>query len=88
MKNRLILSILIIILLASCTKIVELPVSQSTDEVITPPTQIVTENPTATPIPGGVKINEIQGKAHRSPLEGETVENVFGIVTAKRGDGF
>lgn len=88
MKNRLILSILIIILLASCTKIVELPVSQSTDEVIIPPTQIVTENPTATPIPGGVKINEIQGKAHRSPLEGETVENVFGIVTAKRGDGF
>jgi predicted extracellular nuclease len=34
------------------------------------------------------RINEIQGAAHRSPLEGETVSGVAGIVTAKLGNGF
>lgn len=47
-----------------------------------------TPTPQETPIPQGVKINQIQGAAHRSPLDGKTVENVYGIVTAKRGDGF
>jgi len=47
-----------------------------------------TPTPQGTPIPQGVKINQIQGAAHRSPLDGKTVENVYGIVTAKRGDGF
>ncbi|MGH3039221.1 MAG: Ig-like domain-containing protein [Gaiellaceae bacterium] len=33
-------------------------------------------------------INEIQGAAHRSPLEGQAVSDVPGIVTAKVSNGF
>jgi predicted extracellular nuclease len=39
-------------------------------------------------IPKGNLISEIQGAGHRSPFVSMTVTNVFGIVTAKRGDGF
>ena len=34
------------------------------------------------------RIHEIQGAAHRSPLAGETVSGVAGIVTAKLDNGF
>ena len=34
------------------------------------------------------RIHEIQGAAHRSPLEGQLVGTVPGIVTAKRSNGF
>jgi predicted extracellular nuclease len=34
------------------------------------------------------RIHDIQGAAHRSPLEGETVSGVAGIVTAKASNGF
>ncbi|MGH2995249.1 MAG: Ig-like domain-containing protein, partial [Gaiellaceae bacterium] len=34
------------------------------------------------------RIYDIQGAAHRSPLEGETVSGVAGIVTAKASNGF
>jgi predicted extracellular nuclease len=41
------------------------------------------------PPPPPVKtINEIQGSAHRSPLEGLAVADVHGVVTAKRNNGF
>jgi uncharacterized protein len=41
------------------------------------------------PPPPPVKtINEIQGAAHRSPLEGLAVSDVHGIVSAKRNNGF
>ena len=41
------------------------------------------------PPPPPVKtINEIQGSAHRSPLDGLAVADVHGIVTAKRNNGF
>jgi predicted extracellular nuclease len=41
------------------------------------------------PPPPPVKtINEIQGAAHRSPLEGLAVADVHGVVTAKRNNGF
>ncbi|HEX2499655.1 MAG TPA: lamin tail domain-containing protein [Actinomycetes bacterium] len=41
------------------------------------------------PPPPPVKtINEIQGAAHRSPLDGLAVADVHGIVTAKRNNGF
>ena len=33
-------------------------------------------------------IHDIQGAAHLSPLSGQTVSNVLGIVTAKRSNGF
>jgi uncharacterized protein len=42
-------------------------------------------SPTATPVPA--RIHDIQGAAHRSPLEGTTVANVFGIVTFKHQTG-
>ena len=41
------------------------------------------------PPPPPVKtINEIQGAAHRSPLEGAAVADVHGVVTAERNNGF
>jgi uncharacterized protein len=41
------------------------------------------------PPPPPVKtINEIQGSAHRSPLEGLAIADVHGVVTAKRNNGF
>ena len=36
---------------------------------------------------GAVRIHDIQGAAHRSPLEGTPVSNVFGIVTFKHQAG-
>lgn len=35
-----------------------------------------------------LRISDIQGAAHRSPLEGQTVANVPGIVTVVRSNGF
>ena len=41
------------------------------------------------PPPPPIKtINEIQGSAHRSPLDGLAVADVHGIVTAERNNGF
>jgi predicted extracellular nuclease len=34
------------------------------------------------------KIHDLQGAAHRSPLEGKAVQNVTGVVTAKSTNGF
>lgn len=34
------------------------------------------------------RVSDIQGAAHRSPLEGKTVSNIAGIVTAIRSNGF
>lgn len=39
-------------------------------------------------VPPPVKISEIQGAAHISPLVGQTVNNVAGIVTVVRSNGF
>ncbi len=44
--------------------------------------------PVPTPPEAGVSIAEIQGAGHTSPYENLTVENVHGIVTMTRGDGF
>jgi predicted extracellular nuclease len=38
--------------------------------------------------PGPVRIHDIQGSAHLSPLAGSTVENVPGVVTAVTSSGF
>jgi hypothetical protein len=40
------------------------------------------------PIPGPLKIRDIQGTAHLSPHAGQTVTNVPGVVTALRSNGF
>ena len=44
--------------------------------------------PTLTPIPPTTHIHTIQGASHVSPLSFKIVENVPGIVTAKRATGF
>lgn len=56
-------------------------------------TPAVSPNPTlpvaASPaVDGLTAINQIQGITHRSPLEGETVAKVSGVVTAVDGEGF
>ncbi|PPS39837.1 endonuclease/exonuclease/phosphatase family protein [Chroococcidiopsis sp. TS-821] len=38
--------------------------------------------------PGNIRIFDIQGTSHRSPLAGQQVTNVPGIVTAVRNNGF
>ena len=52
------------------------------------PTATPETGPTWTPSPSGTRIRDLQGAAHRSPLEGERVEKVPGIVTAVTGNGF
>lgn len=47
---------------------------------------LTTPEPTA--IQPGPAIHEIQGSKHLSPMMGRKVENVEGVVTAFRGDGF
>ncbi len=47
-------------------------------------TVTIADNDTAPP----VRIREIQGAAHISPLNGQAVNNVAGIVTALRSNGF
>lgn len=39
-------------------------------------------------VDGVTAINQIQGITHRSPLDGETIAKVSGVVTAVDGDGF
>jgi predicted extracellular nuclease len=41
-----------------------------------------------TPVAGVVRIHDIQGSGHRSPLLGQTVTEAPGVVTALRGNGF
>ncbi|HEY3078972.1 MAG TPA: hypothetical protein VGM69_03605 [Chloroflexota bacterium] len=40
------------------------------------------------PTPAPVRIHDIQGAAHRSPIEGQNVGEVPGVVTALRSNGF
>ncbi|MGE3913291.1 MAG: endonuclease/exonuclease/phosphatase family protein, partial [Chloroflexota bacterium] len=60
--------------------------------VVTPsitPTSTVTLVPTVTNTPGpATRIREIQGAAHISPLVGQAVTSVPGIVTALKNNGF
>jgi predicted extracellular nuclease len=37
---------------------------------------------------GGTRIHDIQGAAHLSPMDGESVSDVAGVVTAASGSGF
>jgi len=56
------------------------------------PTPTMTPTPEVTPSPtpevGALRIRDIQGASHISPLKGQQVSNVPGIVTATRGNGF
>lgn len=40
------------------------------------------------PVVAGLRIRDIQGRAHRSPYEGQSVTGVEGIVTLVRSNGF
>ena len=89
-KATLLLVILVLLLSGCKTK----PQTE-TPGLTTSPTEVVTTEMPAKmtvreelKVPEGDLISEIQGVGHRSPLVSKTVSNVFGIVTAKRGDGF
>jgi uncharacterized protein len=47
---------------------------------------VLTSTPTEPPV--DAKIHDIQGAAHRSPLNGKPVQGVTGVVTAKTTNGF
>ena len=51
------------------------------------PTPTPTPTPSATPTPGPLRIHDIQGTTWVSPLNGDSVSNVPGIVTALRTSG-
>ncbi len=40
------------------------------------------------PVPGPLRIHDLQGRAHLSPFEGRAVESVPGVVTAVQAGGF
>lgn len=78
-KKLFLFDILVIFLLTSC--------QFSSKTVISDITKTVT--PTLFfESAGGIKISQIQGRQHRSPLDGQTVHEVHGIATAIKGDGF
>ena len=47
-----------------------------------------TPTPTPIPTPSSARIHDIQGAAHRSPMEGNAVSSVPGVVTALSSTGF
>lgn len=53
-----------------------------------PQTATCTVSVNVAPPANGARIHDIQGAAHISPLNGQSVSNVPGIVTAVRGNGF
>lgn len=82
---------ILMVLLSSCQKetpviITDEPISlTATPAEVTITLQNIRE---VLQVPDGITISEIQGAGHRSPFVSKVVNNVFGIVTAKRGDGF
>ena len=76
MKRTLIV-LCLLLLCASCLP--KTPVAAPTA------TQIVPSSPTNY---GSTPISQIQGITHRSPLEGNTIAKVTGVVTAVDGEGF
>jgi predicted extracellular nuclease/plastocyanin/subtilisin-like proprotein convertase family protein len=68
------------------------PTGTATNTVVVTPSATNTPGgPTATPTATfgvGIRIREIQGATHRSPYEGQIVNNVPGIVTARGTNGF
>lgn len=51
-------------------------------------TATILDNDPSPPPQVGTRIYQIQGAQHRSPMVGQTVTNVPGIVTARAGNGF
>ena len=75
--KRTLISFCLLLLCASC--VAQTPVAS--------PTATLSSITLPTP-DGGTAINQIQGLTHRSPLEGETIEKVSGVVTVVDGEGF
>jgi len=79
-RSRFLLTCCLILTLAGCNfDHIQTPKQIKTEEHA-PETKIETAQRTL--------ISQIQGAQHRSPLEGQTVTNVYGIVTAITGSGF
>ncbi|MFZ1218681.1 MAG: lamin tail domain-containing protein, partial [Chthoniobacterales bacterium] len=70
--------------LQPCSGATPTPTVSPTPTATTTPTP----SPTATATPGAVRIHDIQGAAHLSPMAGQAVANVPGIVTATFSNGF
>ena len=91
-KSVTLIFLIFIILMTSCQT--KAPVTLTAEPVkptMVEPTEIVITMDNIREllhVPDGNTISEIQGAGHRSPMLSKTVNNVFGIVTAKRGDGF
>src|SRR5215475_3077459 len=63
--------------------------NNSADFVVgTPNPQNSGAEPPPPPTPGEFRIHDLQGAAHISPMLGQHVDGVPGVVTAKRNNGF
>lgn len=51
-------------------------------------TELSTATTVGLPPAGGISIHDIQGNGHISPINGQVVKDVKGVVTAIRSDGF
>lgn len=89
MSKTLVIFCLLLLAISGCVK---QNTPQVTEEATATQAIVATNTPASLRqqlnIPQGDLISEIQGAGHRSPIAGFDVSNVFGIVTAKRGDGF
>lgn len=72
----------LIAVLVGCADPVPTSAPETTEEISAPVVEMQLESVS------GDRIHVIQGAGLRSPLEGDTVTNVSGIVTAFRADGF
>jgi len=59
-----------------------------TNSDTTPQTATCTIGVNVAPPSGAVRIHDIQGRAHLSPMNGQSVNGVPGIVTGKKSNGF
>lgn len=95
MKPRLTLWLALMLMLVGCVGTEETATTPT--QTTSPPTPTQTTSAPSTEAttalcaggaPGSVRIFDIQGRQHRSPLEGSTVNCVPGIVTAVSGTSF
>ena len=97
MKNKrpykFVIILLILVILSSCMPgerfyVPKTPLFSPNLATLPVPLRTTKTSPLGTIGSGGLKIGQIQGRQHRSPYDGQTVNDILGVVTAVRGDGF
>lgn len=82
--GRLLTAVCLGLTLAACDRSLPLPAPTAIVVPVTPTLPTLPPTPTASPL----RIHSLQGAGHGSPLVGQRVVDVPGVVTARRADGF